>query len=105
NITVSGARQNITINEVIQANGPRNPDAAASPKNFRAAFILFVRRGAQPAPDTLAKLTFFRLAWESYFAQATDYLARLETGLAAQPVARVIAAASAASYARTLAPA
>jgi uncharacterized protein (TIGR03437 family) len=104
NVTISGAKQTITIAEVIQANGARTPDAAAAPKNFRAAFILFTQRGAEPAPATLAKLKLFRLAWESYFAQATDYLARINTGLAAQTVSRVISLGSAASYAQTVAP-
>ncbi len=104
NVTVSGTKQVVTINEVVQANGPRTPDSSAAPKNFRAAFILFTQRGTDPAPATLAKLKLFRLAWESYFAQATDYRASLNTGLAAQTVSRTIALGSAASYAQTIAP-
>ncbi len=104
NVTVGGTNQTVTINEIIQANGARNPDATSSPKSFNAAFILFVRRGTQPSPEMLSKLKLFRLAWESYFAQATDYLARIRTGLAAQMVSRVVVAVSAGSYAQTLAP-
>ena len=104
NVTVSGTKQVVTINEIVQANGPRIPDSTASLKNYRAAFILFTQRGTDPAPATLAKLKLFRLAWESYFAQATDYRASLNTGLAAQTVSRAIALGSAASYAQTIAP-
>ena len=104
NVTVSGAKQVVTINEALQANGPRTPASPAAPRNFRAAFILFTQRGTNPAPATLAKLKLFRLAWESYFSQATDYRASLNTGLAAQSVSRVIALASAASYEQTIAP-
>jgi uncharacterized protein (TIGR03437 family) len=105
NVTVSGTRQAITIDQIVQANGARVPDVNASPKQFRAAFILFVRQGTQPAPETLRKLTQFRLAWESYFSQAADFRATVETGLADQTVSRVIAASSAASFQQTLSPA
>jgi uncharacterized protein (TIGR03437 family) len=104
NVTVNGVRQNITINQVIQANGPRNPDAGAAPKNFRAAIVLLVRQGTQPSTATLNKVTRYRLAWESYFSQSTDYLASINTGLADQTTSRIIAAASAASYKPTLSP-
>src|SRR5205085_4832802 len=35
NVTVSGTRQTVTINQIIQANGPRIPDVSTSQKNFR----------------------------------------------------------------------
>jgi uncharacterized protein (TIGR03437 family) len=104
NITVSGTRQAVTMDQILLANGARVPDSASSPKQFRAAIVLFVRRGTQPAPSTLTKLTQFRLAWESYFSQATDFRATIETGLADQTVPRVISVTSAASFRQTLAP-
>ncbi|MGH9831819.1 MAG: hypothetical protein ACREBD_25460, partial [Blastocatellia bacterium] len=103
NVTVGGAKQNVTINEIIQANGARTPDSTAAPKSFRAAVILLTRQGA-PSAVILDKVTRYRLAWESYFAQSTDLLATINTGLADQTVSRVIAAASAASFKPTLAP-
>jgi uncharacterized protein (TIGR03437 family) len=104
NVTVRGAKQTTTINQILQANGARSPDASAAPKDFRAAVILLVRQGTQPSAAKLNKVTRYRLAWESYFAQSTDYIAGINTGLADQTVSRVIAAASAASYKATLAP-
>jgi uncharacterized protein (TIGR03437 family) len=103
NVTVSGARQAITINEITQANGQRSPDASSAPKNFRAAVVLLVREGMQPSAATINKVTRFRLAWESYFAQSTDLLGTINAGLADQTTSRVIAAASAASFKATLA--
>ncbi len=103
NVTVSGARQTITINEIVQANGPRNPNSSTAPKNFRAAVVLLVREGTQPSTATLDKVARYRLAWESYFAQSTDGLANINTGLADQTTLRTLSAASAASFKPTLA--
>ncbi len=103
NVTLNGTRQNVTINEIIQANGARNPDSATSQRSFRAAVVLLVRQGTLPSEATLNKITRFRLAMESYFAQSTDYLATINTGLADLSTPRVISAASAASFKPTLA--
>ncbi len=103
NVTVSGSRQNVAINQIVQANGARNPNSTTAQKNFRAAVALLTRQGTQPSAATLNKITLYRLAWESYFAQSTDFLAAINTGLADQTVSRVVAAASAASFKPTLA--
>jgi uncharacterized protein (TIGR03437 family) len=103
NVTVNGSRQNVTINQVLQANGARNPNSTNAQKNFRAAVVLLTRQGTQASAATLNKITLYRLAWESYFAQSTDFLGAINTGLADQTVSRVIAAASAASFKATLA--
>ncbi|HKQ80222.1 MAG TPA: hypothetical protein VJ810_41400 [Blastocatellia bacterium] len=102
NVTVNGVRQNVTINQIIQSNGARNPDSTNAPKNFRAAVVLLTQQGSQPSAATIEKITRFRLAWESYFRQSTDSLGSINTGLADQAVPRTIAAVSAASYKPTL---
>lgn len=104
NVQVSGTRQTVTIDQIIQANGARNPSSATAQKNFRAAVILLVRQGTQNLTPTLNKITLYRLAWESYFAQSTDLRGSINTGLADQTTSRVVAASSAASFAPTLAP-
>jgi uncharacterized protein (TIGR03437 family) len=103
NVTVTGGKQTVTIDQILQANGPRNPNSTAAPKNFRAAVVLLTRQGAQPSAATLDKINLYRLGWESYFAQSTDFLASINTGLSDQTTSRVIAAASAASFSPTLA--
>ena len=105
NATIRGRRQAVTINEIIQANGPRNPGTATAQRNFRSAVILLVNSGAEPTAATLNKVTRFRLAWESYFAQSTDYIANLNTGLAAQTVSRVIGTVDAAAFKALITPA
>ncbi len=104
NLTVSGTKQAVTIDQIVQQNGVRVPDSTTAPKNFRAAIVLLTQAGTTPAQATLNRLARFRLAWESYFAQSTDYLATINTGLADQTSSRVIAAVSAASYATVLTP-
>src|SRR5262249_6732989 len=71
NVTVSGVRQNVTINQILQANGARNPNSTTAPKNFRTAVVLLTRQGTQPSAATLNKITLYRLGWESYFYQST----------------------------------
>ncbi|MGH9846784.1 MAG: hypothetical protein ACREEM_49425, partial [Blastocatellia bacterium] len=103
-VTTNGTRQTVTINQIIQANNSRSPDFNTAQKNFRAAVILLVRQGMQPSATTLNKVALYRLAWESYFAQSTDFLGHINTGLADLGVSREIAPASAASYKSALAP-
>ncbi len=103
-VTTNGTRQTVTINQIIQANNQRSPGPNTAQKNFRAAVILLVRQGTQAAAATLNKVALYRLAWESYFAQSTDFLGHVNTGLADLSVSREIAPASAASYKPTLAP-
>ena len=102
-LVVSGARQNININQLIQANGSRWPERANAQRQFRAAFILVTQDPAQ-AGATITKITRTRLAFESYFAQSTDYQGSIITGLSEQNASLVVASASAASYQKCIAP-
>jgi len=104
NVTATGTKQTVTMNQILQANGARNPASTTSQKSFRAAVVLLVKQGTQPSSTTLSKIARYRLTWESYFAQSTDFLGTINTGLADQTTSRGIAAASAASYDPTLAP-
>ena len=103
NVNVSGTRQTVTMNQILQANGNRNPNSTTAPKNFRAAVVLLVQQGAQPSQSTLDKVTLYRLAWESYFKQSTDARGLINTGLANQAVDRTVIALSASSFKPTLA--
>src|SRR5262249_60403896 len=82
NIRIVGTRVPITASQIIQANGAVTPAADGAVKNYRAAVILGEPKGRQPQQATLRKLTRYRLAWESYFAQSTSYPATIKTGLA-----------------------
>ncbi len=103
NVNVSGTKQAVTMSQILQANGARNPSSTTAQKNFRAAVVLLVQQGTQASQATLDKVTRYRLTWESYFNRSTDGLATINTGLADLTTPRVIAAASAASFKSTLA--
>ena len=44
-ITITGTAQHVTIDQIIAAMGPRVPDASASQKNFKSAFIFITSPG------------------------------------------------------------
>jgi uncharacterized protein (TIGR03437 family) len=106
NVTMSGTKVPVTIAQIVQANGGEvspGPTPGVT-KNYRAAVLLIEQAGRQPTAQSLNKLTRYRLAWESYFAQSTDFLASINTGIAAASVARAIAVVSAASFVGPLVP-
>jgi hypothetical protein len=80
-VTTGGTRLNVSIDQIIQANGPRVPGVETSQKEFRAVFILLVQQGRPPAQSTLDKLNLFRTSWEEYFNRAVDSRGRLSTRL------------------------
>lgn len=102
NVTATGTRQNVTVNQIIQANGTRTPDSTVAPKQFRVAVILLTRN--TPTLTTLNKVARYRLAWESYFTQSTDMLGTLSTAVNDPNPTRFIAAVSAADYGNVLTP-
>ena len=81
-VTCSGRPYTFTIADVIAANGPRVPDAAASPKHHRFAFVLVIANGAVPAPADLDKLNTIRTLWPAYFSQLTSGRATADVTLA-----------------------
>jgi hypothetical protein len=81
-VTCWGRPYSFTVADVIAANGPRVPDAAASPKHHRFAFVLVIANGAAPAPADLDKLNTIRALWPAYFAQLTAGRATADVTLA-----------------------
>jgi hypothetical protein len=84
--TVNGTRVDITINDIIDANGARDPSAAESPKGLRQAFILLAEGGTAVPQADIDQLDAVRTAWEGYFAQETDGLGSVDTCIRNQPV-------------------
>jgi hypothetical protein len=89
-IGFSGIRRELTVNDIIAAEGPRIPSAAASPKVFRQAFILLVQQNTAPSPAEVDKLNRIRQRWQEFFFQATDGLASVDTSLSGVPVVPVV---------------
>ena len=46
-VTIGGVKKAVTIEDVIRAEGNRNPTSARAPKNFKIAFVFMVRRSQQ----------------------------------------------------------
>ena len=76
-----GTRQNISVHDVIAAQGRRTPDSTVAQRQFRFAFILVVAPGTQPAAADLAQLDTYRQRFESFYASAASGRAAADTTL------------------------
>ena len=72
NVTLRGRKKPVSIRQIIEAEGPRFPDATNAPRQFRAAFIMVVQQGDLPTSDELERLDRYRTEWEKYFFEHTD---------------------------------
>ena len=82
----SGDRLDITVEDVIAANGPRLPSFENSQKDFNLGIIGIVLPGAAPSPMLLARMAGIRAAFTDYWAQATGGVSSLIDPLAPQTV-------------------
>jgi hypothetical protein len=80
-IQISGRPKIVSIQEIIDFEGPRVPGVAHAPKAFRHAFILLLRHGEVPRRDDLRKLDRIRLWWEAYFFDMTGGRGTVDTSL------------------------
>lgn len=71
-VTFNGTRRDVLVQDVIAVHGPRLPSAAEAPKEHRQAFVFLVTGGRTPDPAQIAKVDRIRLAWETFFREATD---------------------------------
>jgi hypothetical protein len=71
-LTFNGTRRDVLIQDLIAVMGDREPSAAASPRIHRQAFVFVSSSGNTPSAETIAKVDRIRLAWESFFLEATD---------------------------------
>jgi len=82
-ITVAGTRQDVTVAQVIQQEGVRDPAFPAAPSEFRQAFILVIPEGSRASAGDLAKLETIRQNWEIFFSIVTAGRGRIDSGLRA----------------------
>ncbi|MCH8305286.1 MAG: T9SS type A sorting domain-containing protein [Candidatus Marinimicrobia bacterium] len=76
-----GTRVEVTIEDVIAAEGPRIPARASSQKDIQQAFILLVQQGPLPSDAELNKAKRFVAAWKDYWVVATDGRSTMSTNL------------------------
>jgi hypothetical protein len=89
-LTFSGTRRDLTVDDIMAANGLRLPDVSVAPKTFRQAFVLLVQPGTSPTAAELDKVEQIRRRWAEYFVQATDGRATAVTTLNTNAVLPVI---------------
>ncbi len=75
---VSGTRLDLSIDDVIAAEGPRVPAAAAAPRELTAALVYLVRPGDEVSESDLANLELLRRELMKRFAIQTAGRGRLE---------------------------
>lgn len=71
NVTVSGTKRIITIDDIIAAEGPRVPAAGEAQKEFRMAFVLLVGPSQRATDAQLAAINRVRDAFMTRFAILT----------------------------------
>lgn len=78
--TVTGQRVDLSVGQIIQAEGARVPTSATSQKSFRVAFILF-SKNTNPTAANFQKVDRIRTAYETYFKTKTENKGTLNTTL------------------------
>jgi hypothetical protein len=69
--TTPGQLEQVTLQQIIDQEGPRVPAMVDAPKEFRAALLLLRRPGEAVDPVLLTQLERFRIAAQRRFAQFT----------------------------------
>jgi hypothetical protein len=72
NISFTGTRRDVLIDDVIAINGARSPTSDVAPHTFRQAFIYIVSNGRTADSALVAKLDRIRSQWETFFGTATE---------------------------------
>lgn len=86
-VTISGVRKTITIDDVVAAEGPREPDAANAQKEFRLGFVLLSRPGIPATDAQLTAVNNIRRAIATRLAVLTGGRAMAHSYLEAKPQA------------------
>lgn len=88
--TANGTAVTVTIDDIIDAEGPRIPAEPDEEKDLRQAFIVLLQQGTSLSPADLSKVANFRRAWEDYFEVSLDGRITCNTSLTTDlPVAVV----------------
>ncbi|MCI0414402.1 hypothetical protein L0222_16625 [bacterium] len=69
-VTIRGTRVNVSLQDLLRAEGARVPNNTASQKTFREAFILFTKKSA-PSQADLTKLDKIRTMWAAFWKKHT----------------------------------
>jgi subtilase family serine protease/flagellar hook assembly protein FlgD len=86
-VTISGQRRDVTIDQVIAAEGPRQPDADAAQKQFRIGFVLLTQPGTPATEQDIAQVNAVREAFETRLGALTGGRAMAHAFLEPRPIA------------------
>ena len=79
NLTFTGTKRTILLDDILRVEENRRPDFRDSPKAFRQAWVLLYLNGQTPSAELIARLDTIRNAWEPFFRQMTLGRGSIET--------------------------
>lgn len=80
-VLLQGDRLDISIDDIIAAEGRRIPDHTVAQSRFRFAFVLIHREGEEPSPSAIDQIETYRNEFEVYFNRVSDGRAWADTSL------------------------
>jgi hypothetical protein len=94
-VQIQGQRQDVSINQIIAAEGPRVPDSTQSQKVIQVAFALLGRQGEPPSLTSVKKVNQYRNRLSTYFREQTAGRGRIATWLRLRKQAKSVPASAA----------
>jgi hypothetical protein len=89
-VVANPQRKDVSIDQVLAAQGSRSPSHEISQRKFRLLFVLVTEPGAGPTPQQIAKLNEWRAIAERNFALATGGRGKLVTTFVRAPKTRAM---------------
>jgi hypothetical protein len=77
--TIYGGKQELTVDNVIWAHGPRNPSYISAQKLFKTACIILTKNVDTAAQNVVPVLDDVRKEFTSQFYKATGFRGKLDT--------------------------
>jgi uncharacterized protein (TIGR03437 family) len=71
-VSFSGDRLDISVNDVIAAEGRRTPDLTVAQRRYRFAFILLVPAGSTPPDSQVQQIEAYRQQFPAFYAKASS---------------------------------
>jgi hypothetical protein len=88
-VLIQGQRVNVSVNQIIAAEGPRVP--ATTDKPTQVFFVLLGRQGEPPSLESIRKVNQYRNRLSTFFRQQTEDRGRIATWLRLRRSAAVAA--------------
>lgn len=89
-VVTTPARKDVSIDQVLAAQGSRSPTHELSQRKFRLLFVLVTEPGTNPTPAEIAKVNEWRTVVERNFALATGGRGKLVTEFVRAAKARAV---------------